>query len=333
MTRVARNADVDSEAAAWAVRLEAGELTDADRHDLEAWLEGDVRHVGALVRAQAIWVDLDRVAAMKAGHARHLEIVSKREPRTRARDWTRTLAGKLQLAAAAAAVLVCAVSFGVYDHFDGRLVSTHGEVRRVALSDGSTVILDSDSIVQVKFHPGGERTVFLRQGEASFQVAHDKTRPFIVHANDVAVRAVGTSFAVKLQPDKVSVTVAEGTVLVKRPIGGGRQERHYVTRNGALVAQGAQPMKASVLSGEDVARQLAWRDGQLDFNGESVVQAAAAVNRYATRPVIVDDPRLSQKTFVGVFRMGDSKAFADTAAAAYDDQVIEQEDGLHIVSH
>ncbi len=331
MTRVARNADVDFEAAAWAVRLEAGDLTDADRHDLEAWLEGDVRHVGALVRAQAVWVDLDRVAALKAGHARHLEIVSERADRSRVRDWTRRLTGRLQLAAAAAVVLLCALSFGVWQHFDGRLVSTHGEVRRVALSDGSTVILDSDSIVQVKFK-AGERTVFLRKGEASFQVAHDTARPFIVHADDVAVRAVGTSFAVQLQSDKVSVTVAEGTVLVKRPLGGGQQERHYVSRNGALVAQAARPMKTSLLTGEDVARQLAWRDGQLDFNGETIAQATAEVNRYSARPVIVDDPRLGQKTFVGVFRMGDSKAFADTAATAYDDRVIEQEDGLHIVS-
>ena len=332
MTRVARNADVDSEAAAWAVRLEAGDLTDADRHDLEAWLEADVRHVGALVRAQAVWVDLDRVAALKAGHARHLEIVSERAGRTRVRDWARRLTGRLQLAAAAAVVLIGALSFSVYQHFDGRLVSTHGEVRRVALNDGSTVILDSDSIVQVKFK-AGERTVFLRKGEASFQVAHDTSRPFIVHANDVAVRAVGTNFAVRLQPDKVSVTVAEGTVEVKRPIGGGRQERHYVSRNGALVAQGVKPMQTALLSGDDVARRLAWRDGQLDFNGETVAEAAIQVNRYAARPVIVDDPRLGQKTFVGVFRMGDSKAFADTAATAYDDRVIEQDDGLHIVSH
>jgi transmembrane sensor len=313
------------------VKLEAGGLTDADRHDLEAWLERDVRHVGALVRAQAVWVDLDRVAALKAGHARHLEIVSERAVRPRVRDLAKRLTGRLQLAAAAGAVLVIALSAGVYQHFDGRLVSNHGEVRRVALSDGSTVILDSDSIVQVKFKPG-ERTVFLKKGEASFQVAHDTSRPFIVHADDVAVRAVGTNFAVRLQTDKVSVTVAEGTVEVKRPTGGGRQERRFVTRNGALVAKGVQPMKTSVLTGEDIARSLAWRDGQLDFDGESVEQAAAQVNRYAARPVIVDDPRLGQKTFVGVFRMGDSKAFAETAATAFDDRVVEQEDGLHIVS-
>jgi transmembrane sensor len=331
MTRVARNADVDSEAAAWAVKLEAGELSDAERHDLEAWLEADVRHVGALVRAQAVWVDLDRVAALKAGHARHLEIVSERSRRPTVGDWARKLTGRLQLAAAAAAVLLLAGGGALFDYFDGRLVSTHGEVRRVALNDGSTVILDSDSIVQVKFKRG-ERTVFLRKGEASFQVAHDTSRPFIVHAQNVAVRAVGTNFAVRLQSDKVSVTVAEGTVLVKRPVSNGRQESRYVTRNGALVAQGAKPLKTSVLSGEDVARQLAWRDGQLDFDGESVEQAAAEVNRYAAQPVIVDDPRLSQKTFVGVFRMGDSKAFAESAATAYDDRVVEHEDGLHIVS-
>jgi transmembrane sensor len=282
-----------------------------------------------------VWVDLDRVAALQAGAAQVQERPGERRRRaTGVRRWIERHATASPIAAAAAAVIavVGAVSIGAYQYFDGRLVSTHGEVRRVALDDGSTVVLDSDSIVQVRFS-AGERTVFLRRGEASFQVAHDKARPFIVHADNVAVRAVGTNFAVQLQPDKVSVTVAEGTVAVTRPTGaGGKVERRFVTRDGALTAAARQPMRSATLSDADLTRRLAWRDGLLMFDGERMDAATVEVNRYAARPVIIDDPKVAKEAFVGVFRAGDSKAFADSAAAAYDDKVVEQSDGLHVTA-
>jgi transmembrane sensor len=332
MKFVANSDDADSVAAAWAVRLDAGDLSDVERQELEAWLERDVRHVGALVRAEAVWLDLDRVAALRAGADAPMALSG--EPRRRRPRTPRWLSRKnerfrLGLAAAAAA-LITVGAVGGYQYFDGRLVANKGEVRRVALDDGSTVILDSSAIVQVRF-ARGERTVYLKRGDASFQVAHDRSRPFVVHAGDVAVRAVGTNFAVGMQPDKVSVTVAEGVVEVKRP--GpvrGVPERRLVGRNVALTAQREQPMKAAGLSEAQLARKLAWRDGLLMFDGETVGQAAVEVNRYAALRVVIDDPKLAGKTFVGVFRLGDSKAFANTAAAAYDDKVVEADDALHI---
>ncbi|MGI8839782.1 MAG: FecR family protein [Caulobacteraceae bacterium] len=331
MTRAAKSADVDAEAALWAVRLEAGDLSDAAGHDLEIWLERDVRHVGALVRAQAVWIDLDRVAALNAGVERTAGRGRERRRPRRFALWKAHRPSPSQWAAAAASLAVCMASIGLYDHFDGRIAANRGEVRRVALDDGSTVILDSASVVQVKFS-GAERTVFLRRGEASFQVAHNKARPFVVHAGDLAVRAVGTNFAVSLQPDRVAVTVAEGVVEVKKIVGHAPAERRLVGRDEELVASAARPMKSSAIAEADLARELAWRDGMLIFSGQKIAQAAVEVNRYARRPVVIDDPDLEGDAFVGVFRLGDSRAFADSAAAAYNDEVVERDGGLHIVA-
>ena len=200
------------------------------------------------------------------------------------------------------------------------------------LDDGSTVVLNTDSFVQVRFRKD-RRDIILRKGEASFQVAHDAFRPFVVHAADgVAVKAVGTAFAVREGPKGVLVTVAEGVVEVARPQKATKAvERRYVTRDNQVVALNAAPMKQSSVGESQVSRRLAWREGLLMFDGETLGQAAAEVNRYTQTPVVIDDPRLADKHFVGVFQVGDVRAFARAAGAAFDAQVAQKDDGsLHL---
>lgn len=325
MSFAATSDDVQSAAAAWAVRLDRGGLTPAEQHELDAWLEADVRHVGALARAEAIWCDLDRLSALdKAG-------TESAPPAPRRIDWQ-------PWRAAAAFALVAVIGAGAagagYDRLAGREASRVGEIRRLVLEDGSTVVLNTDSVVQVRYHKH-QRDIILRKGEASFQVAHDKSRPFIVHADGVQVKAVGTSFAVREGPSAVLVTVAEGVVEVARTQkaanNGTSVERSYVSRDKQLVATAARPLKPAVVGETRVARQLAWREGLLMFDGETLGQAASEVNRYTQTPVMIDDPALAGRAFVGVFQVGDVKSFARAAAAAFDAHVAEKEDGsIHL---
>jgi ferric-dicitrate binding protein FerR (iron transport regulator) len=89
--------------------------------------------------------------------------------------------------------------------------SAVGEVRRIPLEDGSTLVLNTDSRARVHF--GRElREVRLLQGEALFEVAHDARRPFVVQSAAWQVRAVGTVFGVRLRGTEVDVTVSEGVV-------------------------------------------------------------------------------------------------------------------------
>lgn len=314
--------DIQSVAAAWAVRLDRGELTPQEQRELDAWLDADVRHVGALARAEAIWCDLDRLASMdRAG-------VESAPPRPRRIDW------KPWRAAAAFALLAVATA-GVggvgYDRFAGREASRVGEIRRLVLDDGSTVVLNTDSVVQVRFRKD-RRDIILRKGEASFQVAHDAFRPFVVHADGVAVKAVGTAFAVREGPRGVLVTVADGVVEVARPQKASKKiERRYVTRDNQVVALNAAPLKQVAVSDSQVSRRLAWREGLLMFDGETLGQAATEVNRYTQTPVVIDDPRLANKAFVGVFQVGDVRAFARAAATAFDAEMAQKDDGsIHL---
>jgi transmembrane sensor len=315
----AKSDDIDSKAAGWAARLDGVDLSEPEQAELESWLQRDPRHVGALVRAQAIWTDMDRMRALQAG--------APRAPVRPAIDhYIRRWAMPI-----AACLLIAVLGLSTFSFFDGRFASEHGQVRHITLEDGSVVALDSDSVIQTRF-TAAERTVYLKSGDASFQVAHNKKRPFVVHAKDIAVRAVGTSFAVDLQPQRILVTVAEGTVEVRRVTTAQQQAPELVHHGGELVAAPSRPLKVAALSPSEIARKLSWRNGVLVFEGDDLSEAAAKVNRYASVPVVIDDEQLGRRAFVGVFHIGDSKAFADSAAAAFDARVQEEGGAYHLVA-
>jgi transmembrane sensor len=306
------SADIDGIAAGWAVRASEGALAEHDRGELEAWLARDPRHRGAFVRAQAIWHDLDRVAAM-AGSGSEEPVVRAPSPHRRMRTF------------AIAASLLVAVLAGLgvgHEHYAGRHVAGVGQIVRLVLDDGSIVVLNTDSEIRVRYGQA-QRGIHLQRGEATFQVVSDPARPFVVEAGDVAARAVGTEFAVRRVGDAVAVTVIEGVVEVERPGFRRLEQPRRAARNDQIVAARAQPMVETVLTTEEVTRRHSWREGYLTFDGERLETAIAEMNRYSSVPIRIVDPDLASEHFVGVFRIGDTRAFARSAAATFDARVVE----------
>jgi transmembrane sensor len=240
-------------------------------------------------------------------------------------------------AAAIAAVtlgVIAGLAFVNSRYLAGRESTQVGEVRRLTLEDGSALSLNTASVLQVKYAQD-ERRIVLREGEASFQVAHDEQRPFVVQAGDVSVRAVGTAFSVRMRRHDVEVVVTEGVVEVVRNGGTSRVAAERVKRNQEVVVatteQGATtPLAVAALNEKEVERRLAWQDGRLVFQGEALANAVDEVNRYSQLPVVIDDAALGRKSFVGVFRVGDTRAFAQAAATAFDAQVHEEDGTLHL---
>ncbi|MGH8239420.1 MAG: FecR/PupR family sigma factor regulator, partial [Steroidobacteraceae bacterium] len=118
MSIVSEIDDIEETAARWVMRLDGGAAQDADQGELDAWLAADTRHLGAFVRAQAAWADMDRVVALAAGRA-----PLKREPGS----W------QWQRAAALAAVtlgLLASLAFVNSRYLAGRESTQVGEVRR-----------------------------------------------------------------------------------------------------------------------------------------------------------------------------------------------------------
>ena len=165
------------------------------------------------------------------------------------------------------------------------------------------------------------------------QVAHDKQRPFVVEAGDVSVRAVGTAFTVRMREDGgVIVVVTEGIVEVTRDGATFTQkaQKQRAVRDQEVIVEARQPIATVELSKQEIARRLAWKEGQLVFDGERLDEAVAEVNRYVATPVRIESERLAGKSFVGVFRTGDARGFAYAAAAAFNAHVREDADAVRI---
>ena len=303
--------EIAEQAAAWATKIDAGSI-DPDTHpDLRTWLNANARHRGALLRAEGALSFIDRGRAL-AG------VIPKPEPRP---IWIRR---KLLYAGAAlAAGIACAlVMLPGPQHYDTEI----GEIRQVPLSDGSLVAINTQSDIQVGMHEK-TREVTLTKGEAWFKVAHDKSRPFIVIAGRIRIRAVGTAFSVRRHDDGADVQVTEGTVETWTT---GEEDRKVQVTAGtkAYVAE-YQPPKP-ITAPADIERSLAWREGQIVLEGETLDQAVAQFNRYNTKQLLITDQSLAQEKLVGQFRATEPGNFADAVATTLGANIKETGDTIQL---
>jgi transmembrane sensor len=311
--------DVDAEAAAWAVRLDAGPLDPADGARLDAWLSGGRRRRGALLRAQAGLRLLDEAAAPPRAGA------LSAKPTEGACGARRRRISPVRVSRIAAAAAIVAVSaLLALGPSRGDLRTEVGEQRRVMLEDGSVALINTDSRVGVRY-ADQRRRIVLAQGEAWFQVAKDRERPFVVDAGPVHVQATGTAFSVRRDADGVRVVVSEGHVRVWRD---DQPAALSVAAGQAAFVRPAQPLpaRAEPTAADDV---LAWRRGEIVLNGQTVEEAAREFNRYNTRQLVVDDPVVGRERIVGYFLIDQPEKFALAAARMSDGRV--REDGRSIV--
>jgi transmembrane sensor len=293
---------IDAAAAEWAIRIDR-HLTESERAALEEWLSADSRRTGALARAQAGWIYLDRSQVYRtAGELREVPT---------ARRWRMAI----PWASAAAVLVAVATALWAWQGYSRTHVATaRGEIRQLNLADGTRVTLDTLSRVSVRYG-SATRLVSLEAGEALFEVAKDPARPFIVQAGNVRVRAVGTAFVVDRRSDaSVDVIVTHGTVDVWREAAS-PEPAVRVAAHKRLVTTPVQAAQPAELTAAELAGAVAWENGVIDLNGRTIGEAAAEFNRYNTRTIEIRDPALASQTVVGQFQTTDPMAFVTAAAA------------------
>jgi transmembrane sensor len=187
-----------------------------------------------------------------------------------------------------------------------------GETKEAVLSDGSVVTLNTNSQVLVKYSKA-TREIRLVQGEALFDVAKNKRRPFIVSAGDTQVRAVGTSFTVRMLPGQpVQVLVREGLVEIKRP-DVPQAPPVRIAANSVALAPPQAPISTQSVPRIQVARGLAWREGHIAFDNEPLADAAREFARYSDIEIRVA-PELENQTITGLYLSNDPVGFAKAVA-------------------
>ena len=305
---------IDDAASEWAARLDRG-LNEDEQEALEAWLAGDVRRVGALARARALWCHAGEAIPATAPAAQPAP-----PPRAPLMTRRRMVIGGSIAAALAGGLLVR----GLLP--DGAsLESGVGEVRRIALEDGSAVTLGPGTQIRRSFD-AARRLVEVIAGTAFFEVAHDPVRPFMVLARGLTVRAVGAAFSVRaIEGLPVAVVVARGSVKFARAASSGRLGAEMQLE---MPAEGA-PTTAK-LEPEAVERALAWRDGMLSFEGESLATVARRFNDYGAVRIEIADPALAREPITGLFAANDPRGFATAIAASLDARVESAGDTVRI---
>lgn len=168
-----------------------------------------------------------------------------------------------------------------------------GEVRTEQLSDGSVLILDTDTVVLVTIGPDS-RVVELRRGRARFTVAHDKSRPFFVRAGGVETRATGTVFDVTFR-DSVSVHLIEGGVEIRVT---GRSDtlpqQKLMLRPGQLLAvTHGQNRSVAVISARPSEQQ--WVNGVKSFDNVAIGDIISEANTYSSTKIELSDPALGEQ--------------------------------------
>lgn len=313
---------IDDRAADWVARIDREADNPAVGAELGAWLNGDERRRGAYFRASAAWHMLDRASALGAGRTQSHE--ASNSGGGLSRRYFMGAGG-----AAVAAVLVTGLMN--MDWFAAPSEQIHtavGEIRRVPLKDGSLVAVNTQTRLDVTMKREIRRVV-LESGEAWFQVAKDGARPFLVEVGDVRVQAIGTAFAVRRSADGIDVRVTEGVVEIWQ--GGDRTGTRQRLAAGmrAFIAP-SRPITPVSTAGDEIDRALAWRTGQLVFDGDTVNEAAAEFNRYNVRKIEVADAALGAQKMVGRFRTNEPDAFAHAVATLMNARVDARPDGIRL---
>lgn len=306
---------IDEQAASWMVRCTGRGLSAKEQQQLDLWLAADIRHQGAYLRALAINNALSHATVQENLRPRPENLLTLTQQTQQMQQpqhqWqpgrTRLALRRLPRygALAASLALVCGLLWHAVGNQD--LMTAKGETRQFPLADTSLASLNSGSKIAVELSDSARR-INLKQGEAWFQVAKDKRKPFIVSAGAVRVKAVGTAFAVRRYPQGAEILVTEGVVEVWSNKGG---PKRLLLSQGerAFVPELASEMHASRQPGE-IARRLAWRTGKLIFINQTLAEAVADFNRYSPRKLIIADPALYGITFIGQYAVDAPEVFA-----------------------
>lgn len=312
-------------AAEWFTIRDAGASPEQEAA-FQRWLAAEPRHAVAYAKLDAAWASFGK--PLRAGQAD--ELLAELARRSRRRRQTRAKFAAAALAMVAVAGTLWRISPRGDDPARSQATATLVVPRQQTLPDGSIVTLNQGAEISVAFS-AERRSVFLKQGEAHFQVAKNPSRPFLVQANGVEIRAVGTAFSVQRENTAVAVLVNEGTVAVGKlpearaqapaatdvhPAATAPAALNAVTAGNRVVVETATsaPIPAVVrVDAEEMVERLAWLSPRVEFSGTPLAEAVALINRAARQKsgieVVIGDPELGRVRVSGIFRTDNLDAF------------------------
>jgi len=291
MGKDARGQQIEQEASAWLARLRAGGRQDQEA--FEDWYAADPDHADVYDRVLDSW---------QAAH----ELSPSPAAPVRARDWRR-------LAAIAALFLVALLGLGMVAmrhksqvNAPIALATRAGEIRTIALADGTRVTLDTGSLVHATVD-ADRRTVQLVRGRARFQVDTQPKR-FVIETDGGSVTTSAATLDVGFDGKTTSVGLLRGNADVR----GGLQEAMQFRLN---------PGQKMMIGTADVlpypVSEQRWPSRMQAFENAPLSDVVTVANRYGSARIELAEPELQALRFTGTFDAADSAGLAHMLAAMF----------------
>ena len=325
-------------AARWHDRLQGENVSAETRADFERWRDSSPEHRQAYARVAEAWRCMKNAAddpgILALRHEAALRLTRKHTP---ARRW-------LSVAAACIAVVALSIAFkadwsmtpaqtpqSASTEASARTYRTAiGERLSFTLEDGSRITLNTDTQLEAAFN-ATERKIALTRGQALFEVAKDKQRPFIVEAQGQRFVAVGTAFDVWVRDAGVQLTMVEGVVKVEpdAEVQSEKASAYRTPREAILLTAGEQlSLEAGVqrVLRADAERVTSWHTGQVIFDNTRLDEAIVELNRYSDRKIELGDPSLSDLRLSGAFVTGRTGVFVEAVTTYFPVEITEESD-------
>ena len=314
-------------------------LSEVEQARFHAWLDERPENGEAFEKLEAEWRRLDALRQLATAEP---------DPRV-VEKWLRLRRFRRRYLplAAAAAIAALAVIFArmPQETYEAHYLTAVGEHERVAMPDGSVVVLNTGSEMVVSYGPE-ERHVRLARGEAHFEVMPDPERPFSVAAGTGLVVAVGTAFNVHLKGEAVEVLVTEGSVEIRpdalraatppkpsRGAGAGKAKRGLPAGQRLAAGHRAEYRdtieSVSPVDPEEIERKLAWQAGMLDFRDATLAEVVEEASRYTETRIVVADPEIRELHVTGYLKAGDIDTLLELIAS--NEQVVVQHTAPNLV--
>lgn len=328
---------IEETATRWRERLQQEPVPERLRVAFSRWIDKAPEHRAAYESVDRVW----RFARSMAHDPRILELRHETALRltreaSRPRRWMGWPAAATILVFLGGALLYTQragmLGWSGGSRMAGIYQTAVGERLSVTLEDGSRVTLNTDSVLRPAFD-AHERRVVLERGQALFEVAKDAVHPFVVETAQRRFVAVGTAFDVRIDGERVQVTMLEGTVRVERS---GRGETAQLSKAEASSAMperaAAQAVVATITAGEQLTvlderqdrikvaepdRVTSWRRGQVIFENFRLADAVAEMNRYSSVRIEVAEGALGDLRISGAFATGRPTVFVEAMTSYF----------------
>jgi transmembrane sensor len=323
LTKPENVSEQQQQAIDWLVRLRSDEMSDDELYEFAEWLALDHANSEAFSSAETLY-DQMTLAAIQGNEKNqdmqespssltlNMQLKQGQRPPKR---YSRLL---IPFFAIAAIWLISVALFPPQQlHLLDKLLSDYytqtGELREIELSDGSRLLLNTNSAVSVDYNDT-MRKIILHHGQVRFTVAKEVSRPFEVIVDNLNVRALGTIFQIyKPDGDDVKITVQEHAIAVSITA-----EKNNSRQHAGVTVQAGQQLHFQLDNALPdpqaikLKKATAWQQQRLIINDQPLGDLIVELERYRNGRIFVADQMLKNLRITGVFSLENPEGVLNT---------------------